>query len=179
MQPHICKLCEKSFMKTGANPSQFCSDTCRFWSKVDKTPGLGPNRDCWEWVGGGNLNTTNKKYFQFSIKNKLILVYRVSWLLANNQEPPENLMVCHHCDNRKCVRPNHLFLGTQKDNIHDMIKKGRHFSKLSKLNVVVIRKLNAIDSKKYTIAYLATVFKVNRKTISKVVNNKTWIIHFE
>ena len=82
----------------------------------------GPN-DCWEWLGFKNRSG----YGQLKINKKVMLAHRFSYAhYKNNEQPvPSNLCVCHHCDNPRCVNPNHLFLGTQKDNMRDMVRKKR------------------------------------------------------
>lgn len=89
----------------------------RFWEKVQKADGDA----CWEWTA---CLFTDSGYGCFSYERKLQGAHRVSWQLANGPIP-DGLWVLHECDNRKCVRPDHLFLGTPTDNARDMVQKGR------------------------------------------------------
>jgi hypothetical protein len=80
-----------------------------------------PESGCLLWVG----NTTPNGYGQMTIGGKKIQVHRLSYEI-NGGDIPDGMLVCHHCDVRSCINPNHLFLGTHKDNTQDMMKKGRH-----------------------------------------------------
>ena len=87
----------------------------RLWGHLKVT-----DTGCAEWT----RSTTTKGYGCIQFKERLALTHRVAWELTNGPIP-EGLCVCHRCDNPPCCNPEHLFLGTYADNIHDMIAKGR------------------------------------------------------
>ena len=90
----------------------------RFWPKVDKSD------ECWEWTAA-----TRNGYGVLGVRNGdgrwvALYAHRISWELHFGPIP-DRLFVLHHCDNRRCVRPDHLWLGTNRDNLADMRAKGR------------------------------------------------------
>lgn len=89
----------------------------RFWSKVDKLP---IHKGCWIWTAGRGT----RGYGQFSIGGRNHSSHRASYEIQYGSIP-EGLSVLHRCDNPACVNPSHLFVGTQKDNMVDMVQKGR------------------------------------------------------
>lgn len=86
----------------------------RFWSKVKKT------KACWNWMA----SEAGRGYGGFKFKGKTTKASRVVWELTYGLIP-FGMCILHKCDNRKCVRPSHLFLGTVKENNIDMMNKGR------------------------------------------------------
>lgn len=88
----------------------------RFEEKIERIPGV----DCWIWVGARNTSG----YGNFWDGRGFNLAHRFSYR-ENNGQIPDGMNVLHRCDTPFCVRPSHLFLGTQMENIHDMHRKGR------------------------------------------------------
>lgn len=96
----------------------------RFWSKVDKQGLTHPvlKTRCWEWTAS---KVTNSGYGQFQVIKSTTLAHRISWLIHFG-EIPTGLFVLHKCDNKICVNPDHIFLGTHQANMDDCKAKGRN-----------------------------------------------------
>lgn len=150
----------------------------RFWEKVNKNgPLLRVDLgNCWEWTA--TLDTGGYGRIIFGRRNKR-LAHRVSWFLSHGRWPTQ--CVLHACDNRKCVRPDHLFSGTIADNTHDMIRKGRYRhvvgsahpkAKLSEEDVRAIRREH--HEKKTLHRVFAKRYGMGRSTISKVISGYYW-----
>lgn len=114
----------------------------RFWSKVDKNGPLPEHLSelgqCWVWTGSLTCG-----YGQFYFRGKPARSSRISWIIENGFVT-DDLHVLHHCDVPRCVRPSHLFQGTNKDNIHDRMTKGRGYRKLNPVVVQEILNLKGI-----------------------------------
>lgn len=162
-------------------------DIERFWNSVDKTPGQGPQRECWEWTGG----KFKKGYGRIDIRNRGVKTHRLAYYLTYGLWP-ENL-VLHRCDNRPCVNPTHLFIGTDADNAADRSQKGRSAAgdrngtrlcpesrprgnavwsaKLTPEDIIKIRKQYAEGAPQHVIA---KGFGVKRNSVNYIVHRKTW-----
>jgi len=91
-------------------------DKARFWSKVE----VQAKGRCREWLGCKNKGG----YGVFRLNGKVYLAHRIAYVLANGSIP-DGMLICHKCDNRGCEEAEHFFVGEYKDNIQDMLKKGR------------------------------------------------------
>jgi hypothetical protein len=132
---------------------------------------------CWNWQGIKNSNG----YGRFSLSDKHRLAHKISFQMFVG-EVPEGMNVCHSCDNRLCVNPQHLWLGTQSENLKDASAKGRMFrpdtngelngnSKLDWTKVREIRRLVAAGERK---SKVAQTFGVAHSTVNFIINNETW-----
>lgn len=145
-------------------------DIERFWSKVD----VKGEDECWEWKKCKDKDG----YGQYQINKKKYLSHRISWILENG-DIPKKMCICHKCDNPSCVNPNHLFLGTNKNNSEDMTNKNRQakgenqgLHKLTEKQILEIR-LKYIPYK-YTQQKLAEEYNISRSLIGYIVRNKIW-----
>jgi hypothetical protein len=145
---------------------------CRYWDNVE----VKTKEECWIWEGRKN----SKGYGTIGYKKKRILATRTSYYYHYGKFE-NKLFVCHRCDNPICVNPHHLFLGNQKDNIQDMLAKGRNnplkgskqaSSKLNEEKVSQIRSLYL--NTEITEKELAIKFGVSETAIADVITNKTW-----
>jgi hypothetical protein len=141
----------------------------RFDARVEKTPG------CWIWRGSIKKNGYGTFFPRAGHHEH---VHRFAYARAWRIEIPDGLFVCHRCDTRACVNPDHLFLGTHKENMADMRLKGRSrtgsrsaLAKLCESDVVDLRTLSAFG---VTLDALSAAFGVSRSAIHMAVARKTW-----
>jgi len=144
----------------------------RFWDKVAKIP----FHECWEWVGGRNKSGYGTIGFG-GWRGPVTTSNRAAWILAHGSIPP-GMMVLHHCDNRLCVNPDHLWLGTAADNAHDMVNKNRQArgvrnakTKLSELDVPVIRRLR---EEGLSALKIARRYGLGESTVRQIVARQIW-----
>lgn len=185
-----CHYCGKKFTPNHSQ-NTCCSENCRFWQHVDKR---GGEASCWNWcasfvqVGYGHFGRDNRK---------TELSHRMAMILSGH-EIPGGMFVCHKCDNKKCCNPNHLFIGTPKDNVVDMFSKGRqqsylnlsrgndHYSRKnpkalargsrhgnSKLTDSLVREIRE-RSKSESIRSIAASIGMSATPVHQAIKRKTW-----
>lgn len=133
------------------------SDRRRFFAKVVEV-----ENGCHEWIAGKHAG-----YGIFCINKETARVraHRVAWVIAHNQQIPEGMEICHHCDNPSCVNPEHLFVGTQTDNMQDKVDKGKNNTQiLCKDQVFEIYKLrdSGWSAKKLSLKYGLSIHGIRR-----------------
>lgn len=141
----------------------------RFVTKFEIDPITG----CWNWVAG----LSDDGYGQFTYDGKTITAHRWAWQHFVS-DIPKGMHLCHVCDNRRCVNFDHLFIGTNLDNMRDKAAKGRstkgensHLSKLKEQDVLAIR---ALHKEGYILHALAKIYNIQHSTIGYIVNRVTW-----
>lgn len=179
----ICPQCKGEFSvkPSAASRRVFCSKKCcfaqtpaeRFELYVDrKSSGVG----CWLWTG----STSGHGRARFSLGDKMVNASRFAWQQSRGAIP-EGLGVLHECDNPLCVNPSHLFLGTQKSNAEDMVRKGRHpfgercgKATLTWDMVREIRERHIPRKRGHGAPTLAKEFGVTGQTILEIVRGNIW-----
>lgn len=138
----------------------------RLYSKVDTLV----KSECWNWTGWLNYSG----YPEIHIGRKTFVAHRVSYVLHKGDIC--NLLVCHTCDTPKCINPEHLFLGTVKDNALDMVRKRRDGKPSAKLDWDKARIIRSeYNTGQIFQKELAEKFNVGTETISRVIRKATWI----
>ena len=144
------------------------SSAQRFWSKVAPAP----SECCWEWTACIESNHYGRVWFN----NRKALAHRVAYQLAKG-EIPDGLVVRHTCDNPACCNPDHLILGTQADNMVDMVKRKRncnpkgeqHYG--SKLTTAQVMEVYSSPLNQYEIAKL---YNIDQSIVSRIKHKKIW-----
>ncbi len=154
-------------------PRMTASDKLRFWSKVDKTQGRGPDGRCWMWRGCRH----KQGYGILKIRNRNYRAHRVSFFIANDGRCPGSN--CRHtCDIPSCVNPLHLLPGDDRSNVSDRQERGRTAlgeengkSVLSDRDILSIRSRHADGMSQVG---LAREYSLNRGHMSRIINRILW-----
>ncbi len=185
----VCRHCGRTFSKDPRNTwaywarAKYCSQDCAGAARAaELKDGRAAMKDdfqrwfdqpeigCWEWTGA----RTRDGYGAYSYEGKSYRAHRIA-LLLDGRAPAPDQYACHHCDNPLCVRPDHLYPGTPRDNMRDAIDRRRvragernHSSKLTEAAVREIRASGA------SVGSLAKRFGVTHGAVSMARSGKTW-----
>lgn len=145
----------------------------RFLNKIIKT------KSCWIW----NAGLFSSGYGQFFNGKNKITAHRYSYILHNGTIENNKLVVCHSCDNKKCVNPEHLFLGTQKQNIRDMMSKnrqkfGKHPGQLNGRAKITKKQVDEIRKKYYnekiSALKLGKEYNISESQTLRIIKKQSW-----
>lgn len=148
----------------------------KFEDRYSRGPG------CWEWQDA----RTSAGYGELMVQGRMWTAHRYSWVLVHGPIP-DGLFVCHRCDNRRCVRPDHLFLGTASDNLRDAAAKGRNVAQAhperlargeaqgsSKLTVAAVLDIRRRRAAGELLRTIAADYGVLPGTVSGVALRRSW-----
>lgn len=142
------------------------------------------DKGCWLYQGYRMKSKAGHKYGWVWFNKTNMGAHRASWIVHYG-DIPDKLFVCHKCDVPNCINPDHLFLGTAKDNVQDMISKsrnapsafiGRNGEKHSqaKLNIKQVIEIKEMLNKKVSFSKIANLFNVSKSTIGSIKCGKNW-----
>lgn len=148
-------------------PKRITLDTA---AQMLESRSIKTSSSCWEYP-----TVKNHRYGKIMVDGTLYYAHRLSYLL--NRGPIGDLLVCHHCDNPPCVNPDHLFLGTPRENMADMVAKDRSgIRELNhphgKLTDEQIREIRAKHARGIPGSWLASEYGVSRQHVHDIVNRR-------
>ena len=156
-----CRHCARSFV--GERSSRWCSTECRLMGAAI------PNGECLEW----RQDRTRRGYGRARYEGKRVEAHRLAYRLFVGD--PGERYVLHSCDNRCCINPKHLSLGTHQDNMDDMVAKGRQaYGELRPQSKLTAVQVKAISDSKERGVDLARRFDISQQTVCDIRKRRSW-----
>lgn len=184
----ICQYCKKEFMalqnEVNRGKAKYCSLSCGVAFR-NKSKVISPQQIFFKKISheshpnGCWIYTKGNRYAKLDVNGKTVQAHRYSYELFNGVIP-DGLYVCHKCDIKLCVNPDHLFLGTSQENRQDMMKKGRgdflkgEKSQHAKLTEEKVKDIKELLGKEFSIKELAHIYKVSPSLIQKIKQGVIW-----
>lgn len=143
----------------------------KFWAQIRK----GESWECWEWSGPKSPDG-----YGLVPPHRRLRAHRVAWILAKGEPIPKGMCICHICDNPACCNPGHLWLGTQEENVKDMVVKSRQRPSRgerngnAKLTEAQVRRIREMYTQSWSLDKLAAEFHVGPTTVWQIVRGTTW-----
>ena len=199
---YTCGQCHKIFEIQNVQGSyirKFCSKKCRdenvktyfkrnfIWDEATEEERTLHIRDyyeknvirnetgCWDWKK--KCKTDKYVRMNYCRNQPKLSAHIYSWIIHNGQIPP-GMLVCHKCDNGRCTNPEHLFLGSHRENVNDMIAKYRHCHGeshgCSKLTSEQVKQIKELCKSNVSSVKIAKEFNVSKTSVLRIKNSVTW-----
>ncbi len=139
----------------------------QLYSRISKNEITG----CWNWVGALFQGTGYGQFSNKALAESPTTAHKASWVIHNGPVP-DGLFVCHHCDNRKCVNPDHLYLGTNSQNMIDRSKRGYVHQRA--LTEDAVREMRQLRQKGWSWRKLADRYGVQMNAVRFATLGKSW-----
>ena len=175
LKRHQGRMEKRIWCKSGEDPNSTEHILARIFNRII----INPDTNCWNWQGTVNL----QGYATMGINRKTRLVHRVLYQLLGNTIPSK-MLLCHHCDNPKCVNPNHLFVGTQSDNMKDSFNKGRikppiislygEKNGMCKLTQDQVLEIRSLSSRGLSYSVIASKFHISPSHAGHIITGSRW-----
>lgn len=172
---HVVKMCRDGIRRNSLRSLTPEERMERFMDRVKKLP-----NGCWQWLGA--VTGSKSKYGMFLKDGKLIRAHRFSYEEFNHTKIPEGLIARHSCDNRLCVNPEHILVGTTQDNVNDKMSRGRHrygtlrgeASGKSVVKNKQILKLMELSKKGLIQIELSRLTGISISNVGAILQGRTW-----
>lgn len=151
--------------------SRFISDAERTVMFLRKVDGFSDPEACWNWIGAGKGNG----YGHCTVGHRSVPAHRAAFMLFKG-EIPDGFDVCHACDNRACVNPSHLFIGTREQNMADAMSKGRtDGGKRKHLNEMQVQEITRRLRRGEPPSRIAQALNIHHSTVSNIKLRKSYV----